>query len=114
MMIYLTREEKRIFLCIGLVILIGVCFRYVTEIHPPIKSWTTAMESERLYPKIDVNRATLEELVAIPHIGPAIAGRILDVRKTQGPFTDLGQLKNISGIGPKKFKTMIKYLKPLP
>ncbi len=113
-MIYFTREERRIFLCIGLVILLGVCFRYTLDANPSMNNWATTMDSERLYPKIDVNRATLEELVAIPYIGPAIAGRILDVRKTQGPFTDLGQLKHISGIGPKKFKIMIKYLKPLP
>jgi competence ComEA-like helix-hairpin-helix protein len=113
-MFYFTREEKRIFLSVGLVILLGICFRYIAEIHPPMKGWTDVMESDRLYPKLDVNSATPEELVAVPHVGRVIADRIVDFRQTHGPFTDLDQLNNVSGIGPAKLKTMRKYLKPLP
>ena len=35
---------------------------------------------------VDVNRATAAELEALPHIGPATAGRIVEYRRRHGPF----------------------------
>jgi comEA protein len=49
---------------------------------------------------IDVNRATVAELDAVPGIGPAVAQRIVDYRTTVGRFTSLEQLDSVKGIGP--------------
>ncbi len=113
-MIYFTREEKRVFLCVSLILFIGVCFRYVARVNPWVETWTQAIETDRFYPKLDINRATQQELITIPQIGPVIAQRIVEFRSGQGPFQDLKQLRNVPGIGPAKYQTIIKYLKPLP
>jgi competence ComEA-like helix-hairpin-helix protein len=52
--------------------------------------------------RIDVNRATALQLQALPGIGPALAGRIIDHRARR-PFARTEDLLDVSGIGPKTF-----------
>lgn len=48
---------------------------------------------------IDLNRASAEELQTLPGVGPAIAARIVEARRTE-PFRTLGDLTRVRGIGP--------------
>lgn len=50
---------------------------------------------------IDLNRATKEQLEALPGIGPALAQRIIDDRTARGPFRSVDDLDRVSGIGKK-------------
>ena len=52
---------------------------------------------------ININRATAGELDALPGIGPVLASRIIDYRKTNGPFISVDDLQKVSGIGSAKF-----------
>lgn len=52
---------------------------------------------------ININRATAGELDALPGIGPVLASRIIDYRKTNGPFLSVDDLQKVSGIGSAKF-----------
>ena len=63
--------------------------------------------------QVDVNRAGLGELMAIPTVGPKMAAAIVGYRNDQGPFRSLEQLQEVSGIGPKKLEQMKKYLLPI-
>ncbi len=48
---------------------------------------------------VDVNKASLAELEAVPGMGPALAGRVLDERK-KAPFKDWADLiQRVKGIG---------------
>ncbi|HET9438704.1 MAG TPA: ComEA family DNA-binding protein [Longimicrobiales bacterium] len=51
-------------------------------------------------PVLDLNRATVTELDALPGIGPAVAQRIVDYREARGRFTAIEQLDSVKGIGP--------------
>ncbi len=59
--------------------------------------------------KLDLNRATAEELKTLPGVGEALAGRIVAFRE-KTPFKVVRDLKKIPGIGEKKFKALSGYV----
>lgn len=60
--------------------------------------------------KVNINKATSEELQLIPGIGPSTAQKIIDYRQENGAFGKIEDLKNISGIGEKTFENMKDYI----
>lgn len=60
---------------------------------------------------VNINTATMEELVKLPGVGEAIANKIIAYRKENGKFKDPEDIKNVPGIGNSKYeniKNMIK------
>lgn len=55
---------------------------------------------------ISLNTATLEQLDTLDGVGPATAQKILDWRAQHGGFGSVDDLKQISGIGPKRFDAL--------
>lgn len=53
--------------------------------------------------KVNINKANVQELEALPGIGPTLAQRIVDYRNTNGPFANIESLNEVSGIGEKKY-----------
>jgi competence protein ComEA len=56
--------------------------------------------------KIDLNRATLEQLDTLPGVGPVTAQRILDWRVQHGRFSAVEQLREVEGIGERRFSQL--------
>ena len=59
---------------------------------------------------IDVNTATAEDLILISGVGAESARKIIDYRTGVGRFTRIEQLKNVKGIGEKRFQWIRKYI----
>ncbi len=55
---------------------------------------------------VDLNRASFEELQALPGVGPTLAARILRHRWVHGPFRSVEELKQVPGIGPKRLERL--------
>lgn len=56
--------------------------------------------------KLDLNRATAQDLDALPGIGPVLAQRIVSHRQEHGPFETVGKLRDVTGIGERTFQQL--------
>lgn len=53
---------------------------------------------------IDINTASLEDLMGLPYIGKVKAENILEYRAKHGPFQNVEDILKVPGIGPKTFE----------
>lgn len=60
--------------------------------------------------KISINKATYEELITLPGIGPKTALKIIEYRNTYGSFWSLEDIKKVKGIGDKKYAKLKEYI----
>ena len=62
-------------------------------------------EKTRIKPgvKLNLNTSTAAELETLPGIGRVMAERIVEYRGSRGGFKTLNELKDVNGIGDKKF-----------
>lgn len=60
--------------------------------------------------RVNINAAAVEEISALPGIGPVLAQRIVDYRKQNGAFRSVAELTNVSGIGEKKLEAIKQYI----
>jgi len=63
-------------------------------------------------PRVQLNTATLEQLDALPGIGPVTAQKILDHRQQHGAFSSVDELAAIPGIGPKRLEQLRELVVP--
>ena len=56
--------------------------------------------------KININTATIEELDTLPGVGEATANKIVNHRSENGEFKTVEEIKNVNGIGDKKFENI--------
>jgi len=62
------------------------------KIAQPLVAALVALLSTAAFAAVDVNKASIAELEAVKGIGPAMAGRIVDARKS-GSFKDWSDLQ---------------------
>ncbi|MDX6409746.1 MAG: competence protein ComEA [Gaiellaceae bacterium] len=61
---------------------------------------------------VHLNSATLEQLDALPGVGPVTAQKILDYRQQHGAFGSVDELDAIVGIGPARLETLRELVAP--
>ena len=56
--------------------------------------------------------ATVEQLEELDGIGPTLADRIIEYREGHGGFRSIGELREVEGIGEKRFASLKEALEP--
>ncbi|MDQ1572434.1 MAG: competence protein ComEA [Actinomycetota bacterium] len=69
----------------------------------PRKGATPAAPGSSPTDRVNINTADATALQTLDGIGPALAQRILDFRQSHGGFSSVNDLRNVAGIGDKKF-----------
>jgi competence protein ComEA len=72
----------------------------------PVPAPGSVSEKPKAGPKasapVDLNTATVEQLDALPGVGPVTAAAIVAWRQANGKFTSVDQLGEVDGIGPSR------------
>lgn len=124
--IQVTRTERMVLLCLLAFLGLGAAVRLWLNHHPPAelnvaqgerleesRALLSEPASQKTKPEIkilDLNRATAKELAALPHIGPALAQKIVKDRRERGLFKEKYDLLRIPGIGVPLYNRIEPYL----
>ncbi|WTL50897.1 ComEA family DNA-binding protein [Streptomyces sp. NBC_01497] len=61
---------------------------------------------------LNLNVATLEQLDTLPGVGPVLAQHILDYRTQNGGFRSVDELREVNGIGERRFADLQALVRP--
>ena len=111
-MLSLTRQEKLLLIFLTSLLLLGLILNYALKTRPVLHNFYqysgTKMHND--YLSVNINSASVQELVRLPGVGEIIASRIIKYRRLHGDFKEKGELKNIKGIGEKKFQDINEHI----
>ena len=86
-----------------------VALTVIVMIRHHLESWNSPADHPRPAAArfvVDINRAELGELKALPEVGPALAERIIKFRQSQGTIASVDDLRHVPGIGPRTLEQL--------
>lgn len=121
-------EHEKILIIIALILCAGVIFYnafFIPEISTPTvvyvdkdlnnnesdsqtaENYVSSDDSAISNGKVNINTATAEEIAEnLDGIGETIAQRIVEYREQNGNFSNIEDIKNVSGIGDSKYENI--------
>lgn len=98
----------------------GAVLLCVAYAHRPVPVYTVQRVSENpivlsansadLEEKLNINKATREQIESLPGLGEVLAERIISYRREHGGFYDVGELREVEGIGDKLLESLLPYI----
>jgi len=110
-MFALTQQERRVVYLSVLIVFLGTVFQYAFKKYPSLRDSVNLLDSAHVYSKVDLNKASLSELVEVPYIGEYTAANIIEYRLERGWFNAIEQVKEVKGIREKNYERFYRYLK---
>lgn len=61
---------------------------------------------------VSLNTATVDQLDTLPGVGPVLAQHIVDYRTQHGGFRSVDELREVNGIGDRRFADLRNLVRP--
>ena len=103
-----TREEKLAIIFIIACSLIGAgffCYKRAQSSAFEIPSAKDPFEEQKY---VNINTASIRELMSLKRVGPVLAERIALYREENGPFGSTEDIKRVKGIGEHTYRLIEK------
>ncbi len=113
-MIVLTRKERLVLVVLSVSIAAGSLARYLFRSFPDSQKIFNVANDYHEHLRLDVNRASVDDLKAIPYLGEQLARRIIAYRQQKGHIQGLNELNTIKGVGAFKWQVIKKHLMVRP
>ena len=94
---------------IGLSIVILISYLAVNSKFTNITAASTQMQPDGI--RLNINKASQEELMTLPDIGETLAKRIIEYREKNGVFKTIDEITEVEGIGEKKLDKLRDQIK---
>lgn len=109
-----TPQEKRVLVMFVAGLTLGLSIRYTFVRFPHLTDIVNGIDDNRYVFTVDVNKATYEELLRVPYIGPATARAIVSFRTEQGRIEDIAELARLPNIRTPQYDVFRHYLRVRP
>ncbi len=110
-MFHLTPQEKSVAVGLCVIIFLGTLVNIGLQKNLRVFDWLHTAQKKSLATAININHASVDDLLRVPGIGPKTAQYIAEYRHMNGPFTSLEPLQSMKGMSPQRYERIIKYLK---
>ena len=94
-----TRQEKLAIIFISACALIGAGFLNCESKNAPLSPAEARPESTPQEKTVNINTASVRELMSLKRIGPVLAERVVIYREENGAFLSREDIKKVKGIG---------------
>lgn len=102
-MFNLTPDERKVVLFLLGIALAGIGINFSLKVNSPLKK---IIFPDASIAKIELNKATLEDLLQSRALSKKIAQKIIEYRNASGGFSGLDELKDIKGIGEHRYEKL--------
>ena len=99
-MFHLTPQERKFVVLAVVVFVLGASVQLGLRRDIPPVRWARSVRAS----KIPINSAGAQELQMLPGIGAKLSGKIVEYRKSHGPFHSVEDLGSVSGVSAKRLK----------
>ncbi len=101
-MLAISKSERHTILALLVFGVVCLTFSYFQKTLSDIET----IDIEKKQPLLNINTATAGEFEGLPGIGPVFATKIVSYREKIGGYGSIEELKDIKGIGGKKFEAI--------
>ena len=91
---------------------VAVPARAAPGVAPSTSAGATGAGGAGIVPLVSLSAATLDQLDALPGVGPVTAQKIVDYRTEHGPFASVDDLDAVPGIGPTRVEQLRDLVTP--